>query len=206
MDADSHRDCGPSSPVTEQVLIALRRISRAIDLHSRTLASRFGVTGPQLVLLKELARRETCSISELARSVNLSQATVSGIVDRLMKQGLIERIRDAVDRRRVLVLPTQKVHELLLQTPPLMQEHFTAKFERLKDWEQSQILSSLQRIVSMMESPDFDISTLLDTDFEQPGEDMPGSLPQMDQSRTFEPTSNAPASHSFPEDAAGRGD
>ena len=48
---------GLHDEIKDEVVVALRRIARAIDLHSRHLAQEFGLTGPQAVLLKELTPR-----------------------------------------------------------------------------------------------------------------------------------------------------
>lgn len=148
---------------TKQVMAALRRIIRAIDLHSRALVHRYGLTGPQLVVLKELVDRAPQSVSELAGAVNLSQATVTGILDRLERKEMIGRMRDEKDKRRVLVSPTAAAEEALAGAPPLLQEHFTTAFGRLPDWQQTQILSSLQRIVALMEAGDVEAGPILTT-------------------------------------------
>ena len=99
---------GPmENPVEDRVLRSLRRIVRAIDLHSRQLESQFGLTGPQLVCLRVIAHEGPLQPSELARRVDLSQGTVSGIVDRLARRQYISRRRGTKDRRRVTlsVLP-----------------------------------------------------------------------------------------------------
>jgi DNA-binding MarR family transcriptional regulator len=148
---------------TTLVMAALRRIIRAIDLHSRSLVHRFGLTGPQLVVLKELVDTSPCSVSELAAAVNLSQATVTGILDRLERKSMVVRVRDSKDRRRVLVSPTPVAQEVLAGAPPLLQEHFTERFAKLPDWQQTQILSSLQRIVALMEATDVEAGPILTT-------------------------------------------
>jgi hypothetical protein len=51
----------------------------------------------------------------------------------------------------------------MVGSPPLLQEHFTAAFRQLADWEQTQILSSLQRIVSLMEAGDVEAGPILTT-------------------------------------------
>jgi DNA-binding MarR family transcriptional regulator len=149
--------------MTGQVIAALRRIIRAIDLHSRALVQRYGLTGPQLVILKELLVGAPRSVGELAAAVNLSQATVTGILDRLERKGMVLRERSEADRRKVLVSPTGAAGDALAGAPPLLQEHFTDAFTRLPDWEQSQILSSLQRIVALMEAGDVVAGPILTT-------------------------------------------
>ena len=88
-----------SDATTMQVMAALRRIIRAIDLHSRSLVQRYGLTGPQLVVLKELVDASPRTVSELAAAVNLSQATVTGILDRLERKDMVIRRRDSKDKR-----------------------------------------------------------------------------------------------------------
>ncbi len=148
---------------TKHVMVALRRIIRAIDLHSRKLVQRFGLTGPQLVVLKELIEESPQPVNQLARSVNLSQATVTGILDRLERKQMVTRVRDERDKRKVMVSPTTGAEEALSGAPPLLQEHFTEAFLHLPDWEQTQILSSLQRIVSLMEAGDVEAGPILTT-------------------------------------------
>lgn len=148
---------------TTLVMAALRRIIRAIDLHSKKLVRRFGLTGPQLVVLKQLVDTPARSVSELAAAVNLSQATVTGILDRLERKEMIIRVRDSKDRRRVMVTPTAAARQALAGAPPLLQEHFTKQFSALPDWQQTQILSSLQRIVALMEATEVEAGPILTT-------------------------------------------
>lgn len=148
---------------TVQVMAALRRIIRAIDLHSRSLVLRYGLTGPQLVILKELVDGGGRPVSRLAHAVNLSQATVTGILDRLERKAMVERVRSSQDKRKVIVSSTAEAERVLAGAPPLLQEHFIAAFGELADWEQTQILSSLQRIVSLMEAGDVEAGPILTT-------------------------------------------
>lgn len=142
----------PGLVMESQILAVLRRIIRATDLHSRRLVETVGLTGPQLVTLETAAHLGPISTTALARSIYLSPATVTGILDRLERRGLLERFRDTRDRRSWLVTVTDAGRELLESSPSPLQSQFRAKLDKLADWEQSQILSSLQRIASMMET------------------------------------------------------
>ncbi len=145
------------------VLASLRRIIRAIDLHSRSLVQRYGLTGPQLVLLKQLEEGPPRPVCELAQAVNLSQATVTGILDRLERKRLITRSRSSDDKRKVMISPTPEARVVIAGAPPLLQEHFIESFAELADWEQSQILSSLQRLVALMEADQVEAGPILTT-------------------------------------------
>lgn len=149
-------------PYTD-VLIALRRIIRAIDMRSRRLMKQAGFTGPQLLVIQALGQHEAMGAGDLAREVNLSQGTVTSILDRLEKRELIQRIRSATDRRKVDVKLTERGRVELASAPTLLQERFVERFTELKDWEQHQILSSLQRLAEMMDAQDIDAAPVLDT-------------------------------------------
>jgi DNA-binding MarR family transcriptional regulator len=151
----------PSSDrLSDQVMHALRRINRAMELHSRFLKAHYGLTTPQLSVLLDLARHQARSAGELARRVHLSQATVTGVLDRLEGHGLIERSRSARDRRRVHLELTPKARALLAGAPPQFQRSFSAQFNRLEQWERTMMLATLQRVVAMMEAPDGPIASL----------------------------------------------
>ena len=136
--------------ITDNVLIAIRKIIQSIDLNSRSLVKRVGLTGPQLVILQEVGNSGEVSVGEVARAISLSQGTVTDIVERMEKRGLVARRRSDYDRRRVLVHATESGKQLLEKATPRMQESFVWQFNSLQDWEQAMILSSLQRLVSIM--------------------------------------------------------
>lgn len=135
---------------THEVLVCLRRIIQTFDVHSRYLSRKVGLTGPQLMVLDELVASGPLTVGQVAVGVSLSQATLTGILERMERRGLIRRERSDVDRRKVLVAVTEEGRILHESSPPLMQESFTKGFQNLPVWEQTMILSSLQRIVDMM--------------------------------------------------------
>lgn len=62
-----------------------------------------GITAPQSMVMGILSKEKTLKITELSTKLSLSNSTVSGIVDRLEKQGMVERKRSEQDRRVVYV-------------------------------------------------------------------------------------------------------
>lgn len=145
----------------ESILRSLRRITRAIDLHSRHLAKNYDLTGPQLVCLRELARGGTTSPGVLARRVSLSAATVTGILDRLETRRLVRRRRNPKDRRRVIVSLTKDGRELAARAPQPLHHRLASGLAELSEREQSLIDRALQRVVAMMEAEDIDAAPLL---------------------------------------------
>ena len=146
----------------DQVLTSLRRVIRATDLHSKRLAKETGLTAPQILLLQAIRRLEGAAIGQLASEVSLSQATVTTILDRLEKRGYIERARSTVDKRKVHVHLTDMGIEVLRDAPTPLQEHFARQFNDLQEWEQTMLITALQRVAHMMDAGHIDASPVLD--------------------------------------------
>jgi DNA-binding MarR family transcriptional regulator len=153
----------PNLTPDDRVIAALRRIVRAIDLHSRHLVERFGVTGPQLIALQELARLGQVPVGALARNVHVSHPTMTGILDRLEKRGLVRRTRDTEDRRRMTAAPTKAGLELLDSAPSPLQDRFRFELSKLEEWEQTHMLATLQRIAAMMDAEGLEAAPVLTT-------------------------------------------
>ncbi|MCJ7498823.1 MarR family transcriptional regulator [bacterium] len=149
--------------IEEDILRALRRITRAIDLHSRKLSSTFGLTGPQLVCLRTLGRVEHTTPSHLAKEMALSEGTVTGIVDRLVARQLVTRERNPRDRRLVTVTITDAGLALIDLAPSPLQETFKQQLAQLDSSGQMQIRDTLEQIVNMMGGENIEAAPVLST-------------------------------------------
>lgn len=146
----------------DEVLIALRQIIRATDLHSKQLVRTSGLTSPQLLLMQAVRRQGAVTVGEIANNIKLSQATVTNILDRLEKRGLVYRERSLEDRRKIHVHLTDEGSTTIASAPIPLQEHFMRRFRELQDWEKTMVLSSLQRVAQMMDAGDLDASPVLE--------------------------------------------
>lgn len=160
MDANSIRR---SELHCREMLIALRKIIQTINMHSKDLNRKFGLTGPQLIILQEVSNHQEITVTELSRLISLSQATVTDIVNRLVKRGFVEKKKHDTDKRCVIISPLEKCHLILEQAPPSIQDTFKKRFESLEDWEQLMILSAMERVVKLMSAEKIDASPILDT-------------------------------------------
>jgi len=149
--------------IEDQIIAATRRIMRAVDLHSRRLVERCGLTGPQLAVLQEAERLSGTTAGALARAAHLSRATITGILDRLEKNGLVVRTRSGEDRRTVNVVVTDRGKTVLKAAPSLLQDRFRRELLKLEEWERTSILSTLQRIAAMMEAEGIEAAPVLVT-------------------------------------------
>lgn len=135
------------------VLGALRRITQALDTHSKFLEQSVGFTVPQMLVL-EASRFEAQPLSagRIAERVSLSQGTVTLILDKLESRGLVSRARDEGDRRKVLVTLTARGRRVLESAPPLMQAQFIRRFENLSAAQREELVNSLERVAELMRS------------------------------------------------------
>ncbi|WP_298716024.1 MarR family winged helix-turn-helix transcriptional regulator [uncultured Oceanisphaera sp.] len=145
----------------EEVLVALRQIIRAIDLHSRQLSKASGLTGPQLLLLQAISEHGDITMRNLAQATHMSQATATTIIDRLEQKQLVRRERSQTDKRKVYAVLTDDGKAKIKTAPRPLQESFIQRFQSLEDWEQNLLLSSVQRISSMMNADALDVAPLL---------------------------------------------
>ncbi|WP_068307805.1 MULTISPECIES: MarR family winged helix-turn-helix transcriptional regulator [Kordiimonas] len=160
----------------DDILISIRRITRAIDLQSKQLVKQSGLTAPQLVVMMAIRKEGRASPSTVAREVALSQATITSILDRLEKAGLVRRERSESDKRIVYACLTADGQKRLEEAPELLQAGFLRRYRTLEDWERTMLVSSLQRVASMMDAEDLDASPILDIgDILPAGKDAPPS-------------------------------
>jgi DNA-binding MarR family transcriptional regulator len=141
----------PNERYDLQILGSLRRIIRAVDIHSRKLASEHGITVPQLMCILKIDELGSLTIKELSNEIFLNPSTTVGIVDRLEKNGAVTRERSVRDRRKVRIQLTQKGKEILANSPPPLQEKLAQSIDALPKLEKLTIASSLDKLISLME-------------------------------------------------------
>ena len=77
--------------------------------HLTQLLQPFGLTFPQYIVLAALAsHQQACTMRDLTSATFEDPPTMTGIVDRLVRMGLVKRARSESDRRVVLVEATEK--------------------------------------------------------------------------------------------------
>lgn len=150
-----------SDSVERSIVRSLRQIIRAVGLYSRELMRRRNLTAPQLATLRQLRRKGPLSAGELARGIAVSQATVTGIVDRLEQRSLVTRSRDARDRRRVVIELTDAARELVATSPPPLHERFMVRLGEISADEREEIDRVLRVIVQMMEAEEVEAAPVL---------------------------------------------
>jgi len=82
-----------------------------------------GLTGPQRSVMQALVTSDGRSLKELTAQVGLAHSTISGIVDRLEKRGLVERKPNLNDRRHTRIIVSGVVREFMEKRYPVIAAH-----------------------------------------------------------------------------------
>lgn len=99
-------DLTPSLPSLGPVLdfmSLLWAVDHALHRASKRMEAVLGVTGPQRLVLRIVGRFPGMPPGEIARMLHFHPSTLTGIAERLERQGCIRRRTDSQDRRRILL-------------------------------------------------------------------------------------------------------
>lgn len=138
--------------ITEaELYLALRRLQQIGEQHAKRLGRRTGLTPLQLLVLRAIPELGAATIGQLAARLNLSQATLTTVLDRMEERGLLQRVRDQDDRRKVRLLLSEAGREQSAAEPALLPEGFMARFSALSEWERQQLYAALLRLGMLMD-------------------------------------------------------
>lgn len=128
---------------------SMRRIARAIEIHSRRLDRELDLTLPQHVVLACVRDLGEVTGRAISHEADVSPATVVGILDKLEAKGLIERYRSTKDRRIVHTRITRKGDDMLARAPAPLGARFEGEFLALDPEIRRHVLASFQRIADL---------------------------------------------------------
>lgn len=150
---------------SEQVLVSLRKIIRAIELQSRKIYAVSQITGPQLLILKSIEKGKDnyLTINDLTSITSLSQPTISSLVKTLVRKNLVTKSQDKEDKRRYFLSLSAKGKRALSKAPTLLQDSFLENFNSIPKWEAYMILSCLEKLACLMDAENIDADPILST-------------------------------------------
>lgn len=147
----------PTSEAAGRIALDLGAIRKLLRQPLDAEIARGNLTGPQRTVMQVVVRqdlRETgISLKDLSKAVGLAQSTVSGIADRLERDGLLERRPDPNDGRAVRIFPTPPVVEFLRdQLPHLLNDPLQRALAKASAEETAIIQQALTRLRQLLES------------------------------------------------------
>jgi DNA-binding MarR family transcriptional regulator len=126
-----------------ETIVYLYTESRRI---TKELARRADLTGPQLTVVKMLEQIGDLSLSELSERIRAQNSTVTGIIDRMEREGLVVRERSKEDRRVVYIRLTTKGKKLAEDIPVEPMEIFRGALHSLSPSETRELVKILGKV------------------------------------------------------------
>ena len=146
----------------KEIIIDVRKIVRSINLESKRIQKDFGVSIPQLLCLTFLSKKNAYQATqrELTEYLNLNSSTVTGIINRLEKKGLIARMPKQGDKRVNYIALTSDGYKILDGAPKLLHDRLSISLQKLSTQKIDQIKSSLDLLIEVLDISDVDASPL----------------------------------------------
>jgi DNA-binding MarR family transcriptional regulator len=143
-----------ADPTTRAILDSIRHIVRALRESSRQAQGQVGLSGAQLFVMQRLAGAPALSLNELADRTLTHQSTVSVVVTRLVRRGLITRTRGTLDGRRVEIALTARGRAALARAPAAAQDRLIAALTLVGPEARRALARHLRRLVGAMALPE----------------------------------------------------
>jgi homoprotocatechuate degradation regulator HpaR len=134
---------------SQSLPMMLYRALDAVMPRFRRIFNEFGLTEQQWRVLRVLWEHEDIAFRELAELTLIPAPSLVGVVDRLGKQGLVERRRSDTDRRNVFVFATGKGRELHREVRPRVNAAYTELRQSIDDDEWRQLIRGLERLAAL---------------------------------------------------------
>jgi len=147
---------------TKEIIWLIRRLMQAEERYSKALERGYHVSSCQIACLLSLYEKGPLPPSQIARDVMVHSSTVTGVIDRLERKGLVLRSRTSADRRVITILLTEAGRRLAEQAPPPVQKKIVEGLRKLPSEEVDEILHGMGKLTHLLETtePDEDETRL----------------------------------------------
>jgi MarR family transcriptional regulator, organic hydroperoxide resistance regulator len=145
---------GIALPDTLQFMRLLWAIVHALQTRSKEMSKVFGVTGPQRLVLRVVGLMPGVSPGALAEILHLHPSTVTGVLQRLVSQGLLRRSTDPGDRRRSALVLTPKGVKVNTSRKGTVERAVQHTLEQVAESDLASTADVLSRLASCLSDPE----------------------------------------------------
>jgi DNA-binding MarR family transcriptional regulator len=145
----SSQVCSESVAEIERLL---RHVSFIIKRRGRDILKNFDITTPQFLALQVLRDEPGITMGELCEKLFLACSTATDLVDRMEKNGYVNRQRDLEDRRVIRLFITEKGEEIIHEVILARRRYVEQILKELSAEEIEQLATSLEKLHSLMHS------------------------------------------------------
>jgi DNA-binding MarR family transcriptional regulator len=139
-------------PELIEEIVRLQQIVDRARTHEPDVWMTLNITLAQLKSLFFIGQQGTTNLSKLAAVLGVTPTNVTGIVDRLVKKGLVKRTECARDRRILLLQTTQEGKELLVRLRERRRDHMSDVLVRMSAGELTSLAQGFASLVKAIET------------------------------------------------------
>jgi len=139
LNRDSYPECRQAAL---KLWVVLARCFNSFAQNEAQQIKAFDLTTPQFGVLEALAHLGPMKMCEIGNKLLMSGANVTGVVDRLEKKGLVQRVLDAEDRRMFMIHLTNQGSKLIAKFFPIHAEQIEA-FTGVLNAKEKRLLTNL---------------------------------------------------------------
>jgi MarR family transcriptional regulator, organic hydroperoxide resistance regulator len=129
----------------------LRDVNSLVQDNFKEYFCEIGLTPPQIMVAGLLCNKKSMKISEISEKINLSNSTVSGIVDRLEKIQAVKRVRDEKDRRVVRVELTEEFEKINVDFYGKIKSYFEDLLSDCSEEDSKKIVDGLETLKGVLQ-------------------------------------------------------
>jgi DNA-binding MarR family transcriptional regulator len=146
------KDKADVAGMAQEIDGSLRAIRRTLGKPLAAAIARGELTAPQRGIMQILVRTDGLSLKDLSRQAGLAHSTVSGIVDRLEKRGMVTREANAEDGRMSRIVVTEAVREFVREKlPELAVRPLVEALQRASPARRKKIVDGLRALRRVLE-------------------------------------------------------
>jgi DNA-binding MarR family transcriptional regulator len=136
---------------TEEVGQMVQKLVRVFQLFERDQIKSKGFTSSQCYAMLEILKVGNLTMNELSEKMNLDSSTMTRVIDKLVRDELINRDRDNSDRRVVVVSLTEKGNKAATELSSSVNEYYRKIVQGIPEGEVLDILQSVSKLLKAFE-------------------------------------------------------
>lgn len=146
--------------VIKDIVGSIRQLYRAVYLDASKMSRKFGLTASQSGVLRSLFSHGPLSSAELSRKLFVTPSNITGIIDRLEKKRMVERVRKEGDRRVALITLTGDGLEISQSLPDPIEKKLINGLAHLNPDRVHSLREAMEQILSLLDAEEVTDSPL----------------------------------------------
>jgi len=131
---------------------SIRLINRYFEKRIQKQTVELGFTVPQMRVIREVISHQSISIKQLSQNLQMTQSTVSGIVERLIEKDILQKKKNSYDRRAVEISTTENVTKFMQNDrTKFVNKSVESVLNRLNPEDHSQVMHGIRLLLSAIE-------------------------------------------------------